>query len=53
MIATAGAITSQKLSGQDINVNSVFAYTAFGAFVGAPFAHYYYDFLAKIVPDVR
>lgn len=53
MIATAGAITSQKLSGQDINVNSVFAYTAFGAFVGAPFAHFFYEAIGRIVPDVR
>lgn len=53
MIATAGAITSQKLCGQPLNPNSIFAYGAFGAFVGAPFAHYFYEFISKIVPDVR
>ncbi|CRL02884.1 CLUMA_CG015781, isoform A [Clunio marinus] len=52
VIATAGAITSQKLSGQPFNPNAVFAYTAFGAFVAGPFAHYFYEFISRIVPDV-
>lgn len=53
VIATAGAITSQKLAGQDFNPKTVFAYTAFGALVAGPFAHYFYEFIGKIVPDVR
>lgn len=53
VIATAGAVTSQTLSGQPINPNTVFAYGAFAAFVGAPFAHYFYNFISTIVPDVR
>lgn len=53
MIASAGAVTSQTLSDQPFNPNSVFAYAAFGGLVGAPFAHYFYDFITKIVPDVR
>lgn len=50
---TAGAITSQKISGQPINPNSVFAYGAFGALIAGPFAHSFYELISKIVPDVR
>lgn len=53
MIATAGAITSQHLAGQPFNPSSVFAYTAFGACVAGPFAHFFYEFIGRIVPDVR
>lgn len=31
----------------------MFAYSAYGAFVGAPFAHFYYNLISKIVPDVK
>lgn len=50
---TAGAITSQKVSGQPLNLNSVFAYGAFGALIVGPFAHNFYEIIARIVPDVR
>jgi peroxisomal membrane protein 2 len=53
VIATAGAITSQKLTGQPLNPNSIFAYTAFGALVAGPFAHFFYELIGRIVPDVR
>lgn len=53
VIASAGALTSQTLSGQPINPNTVFAYGAFGACIAGPFAHYFYEFIGRIVPDVR
>lgn len=53
VIATAGAITSQQLAGQPFNPSAVFAYTAFGAVIAGPFAHFFYEFIGKIVPDVR
>jgi len=53
VIATAGAITSQKISGQPFNPRAVFAYTAFGALIAGPFSHFYYEFISRIVPDVK
>ena len=50
---TAGAVTSQKLSGQPLNPNSIFAYSAFGALIAGPFAHCFYELIGRIVPDVR
>lgn len=50
---TAGALTSQTLSGQPINPNSVFAYGAFGALIAGPFAHHFYELIGRLVPDVR
>lgn len=53
MIATAGALTAQTITGQPFNPNSIFAYTAFGAFVAGPSAHFFYQFINRIVPDVK
>lgn len=52
VIATAGAITSQRINGH-FNPNSVFAYTLFGAGIAGPFSHYFYQFINSIVPDVK
>lgn len=50
---TAASVTSQKISGQPINPNSVFAYAAFGGLIAGPFSHSFYEFVSRIVPDVR
>lgn len=52
VIATAGALTSQKINGH-FNPRSVLAYTMFGAVVAGPFAHFFYMLINSIVPDVR
>lgn len=52
VIATAGALTSQKMNGH-YNPRSVLAYTMFGAAVAGPFAHFFYQLINSVVPDVR
>lgn len=51
IIATAGAVTSQKLAGQEFNPRPVFAYSTFGLLIAGPFAHYCFEIINSIVPE--
>jgi peroxisomal membrane protein 2 len=46
-------LTSQKLSGQELNLRSILAYAGYGLCIGGPFAHFFYTFINNITPDGR
>lgn len=51
IIATAGNLTSQYVSGKTIIQNSLVAYGLFGLLFGGTLPHYFYGWLERVVPE--
>ncbi|XP_029680796.1 peroxisomal membrane protein 2 [Formica exsecta] len=49
IIAALGNIVSQKLSGRQLNEDSVLTFALFGLFFGGPVPHYFYTFVPLLV----
>lgn len=50
-IATLGALSSQKLSGQRVNGRAVLSYSLFGLIFGGSVPHYFFKLIEAIVPE--
>lgn len=53
ILATGANYISQKLSSDQIDSNSLFAYGAFGLVFGGSVPHYFYGFIEKITKEMR
>ncbi|CAO1349823.1 unnamed protein product [Diamesa serratosioi] len=53
VIATAGSLASQKLTGQELKKETIFAYSCFGLCFGGTVPHYFYKCIENILPDVK
>ncbi|KAL6427035.1 hypothetical protein ACFW04_009311 [Cataglyphis niger] len=49
IIAALGNVVSQKLSGRQLNQDSVLTFALFGLFFGGPLPHYFYTYVPLLV----